>query len=140
MVKLQYLDRPPEVGDVVECIKNWSVHDMPIGALRLVREVDQYNSVIISDKRGDNSAYSLEYLRVVKTKPGAIAKVGDSVISMESIDKTLRYNSVFHNIPKVVGGDIGFKESHSWSASAFLVLCQHSKQIDLSEIYPQEKG
>ena len=140
MVKLQYLDRPPKVGDVVECIRDWSVHDMPIGALRLVRGIDEYDSVVISDKRSSNSVYSIEYLRVVETKPGSTAKVGDSVISMERIDSTLLYNSVFHNIPKVSGDDIGFKESHSWSASDFLVLCQRSSRIDLSEIYPQSAG
>jgi hypothetical protein len=69
-------------GDVVECIKNST--SFTSGELYVLREaVGHYCRVVLYDKECTENGLSKDYFKLVKTKPGSEAKVGDTVIRTE---------------------------------------------------------
>lgn len=71
----EYLDRPPAIGDVVECFFN--TQQCKKDNLYIVTEISSDKRSI---KAGGKAWMNFNKFKVVKTKPATKAKVGDTVI------------------------------------------------------------
>jgi len=130
-MKYQYIDKDPEAGDVVLWVSNTSKESIYIEYNKpyLVKQIDNCNLVEIIDKHGNLTKLGSQNRKVIKTKPGHEAKVGDTCIriSVGNSDKPNGSTIVVSEITK--NGNLGWDKIYSNHPSQFLVLCQEPEVI-----------
>lgn len=128
----EYLDRPPQVGDVVEIQKDWKKFDQPLGKLSIVLDITKnFSEIQIIDNRDlKGSWYDTSYFKVVKTKPGNTAEAGDTVIRIANgVHPTGTTHTVYKNFGEGISKNrVYYTYSCSIPHTDVLVLCKATKQ------------
>lgn len=131
----EYLDRPPQVGDIVEC----TVKGIPKGRLldsgiAIVTKVSGDRVYFTNLSNEEDWMGGTNTWKVIKTKPDSEARIGDTIIC---IDKDSKYNDAYGELFTIT--DIMCNWSHNTThirtspvidgtstpkLNSFLVLCK----------------
>lgn len=115
----QYLDRDPVPGDIVEYVKH-STSSIKKGSLSIVTEVEDF---VKTTFMGECTGLGLRNIKVVKTKPGSEAQVGDTVMSLTSIPYVRKPGDIF-TVLELAEEGFWYKEYTTSSPDEFKVLCK----------------
>ena len=116
-----------KVGNVLEAV--YSDDDITKGKLYIIHEGAENDSIghfIEDDGEPSSGIYlSSEFWKLVKTKPGKEAKVGDTVISITALSTSHspRYLGSIHTVVSYKYW-LGYAKGFSTDSSNFLVLCK----------------
>ena len=117
-LEYEYLDREPKADDVVECLENYS-DQFTKGKLYIcIKVLEKYVFVDIDDTGSRTNAYDRKIFKVVNSKPGSEAKVGDTCIVYGSNDgaENVSIGDIVTLLEECNGnGDNGFKCHHNLS-------------------------
>ena len=133
-----------KVGDIVECIK-----DLPstftAGKLYQVKEPENKwgdLDIVEDDKGSKTNGWAHKNFKLIKTKPGHKAQIGDTVFCIANTDGNCKQGESFivHDIdenylsppPGILFNGLTSKESWAWSKKYFVVLCK-KEQIFTSQ-------
>lgn len=145
-LEYEYLDREPKADDVVECLENYS-DQFTKGKLYIcIKVLEKYVFVDIDDTGSRTNAYDRKIFKVVNSKPGSEAKVGDTCIVYGSNDgaENVSIGDIVTLLEECNGnGDNGFKCHHNLSNQVnknnLIVICKKesnkNKEIDLRKTW-----
>lgn len=127
----KYLDRPPQIGDIVEHQGTCDAHVFGVGkTLCIVTDINKRSNVIYTNIRPEEW-FPSSYFKVVKTKSADEAKAGDILISLSNCNTYRSKGSLHQFIELTESGSVKYlshkNTPENTAPSNFLVLCKAEK-------------
>jgi len=121
----EYLDRDPVKGDVIECTTDL-MSDFTKGKLYIMHTTPPEVGGVIDDKGNSNGFNYDAHAKVIKTKPGSKAVVGDNIISITKTDPCVQHRDLetTHTVLKLADDKLYYTNDCLSNKSNFLVLCK----------------
>lgn len=133
----EYLDRPPQVGDIVQWIRNTDGMYFTKDKLYIVESLHTYEKerhpIVFRDNGTKDWAY-IGNFRIVKTKPGTEVQIGDTVfctdLKLLDTDWEIGYTYIIDDIDLDNYVPQAKASNSNWnSCDSFVVLCKTEEKL-----------